>query len=87
MSFRPLGVTTALSVPVCSVLRLFCRQRPSPGDGVAADLKEPEELLGLFSVSVLLFGRQGVVGNQQRVGSSSWWIRSNSGSLIADKHF
>lgn len=44
----------------------------SPGDDVAIDLQKLEELLGLLSVSVLLFSGQGVIGNQQRVGPSSW---------------
>lgn len=47
---------------------IFC----SPYDGVTVDLQELKELLGLFSVSILLFSRQGVIGNQQRVGPSSW---------------
>lgn len=43
-----------------------------PGDDVAIDLQKLEELLGLLSVSVLLLRCQGVVGNQQWVGPSSW---------------
>lgn len=44
----------------------------SPCDGVAIDLQKLEELLGLLSVSVLLFSCQGIIGNQQWVGPSSW---------------
>lgn len=43
-----------------------------PGDDVAIDLQKLEEFLGLLSVSVLLFSCQGVIGNQQWVGPSSW---------------
>lgn len=50
----------------------------SPADDIAIDLEELEELLGLLSVSVLLFSCQGVIGNQQRVGPSSWEQRWNS---------
>ncbi len=43
-----------------------------PCDDIATDLQELEEVLGLLSVSVFLFSCQGVIGNQQRVGPSSW---------------
>jgi len=43
----------------------------SPYDGIATDLQVFEELLGLLSVSVLLFSGQGVIGNQQQMGPSS----------------
>lgn len=42
-----------------------------PCDSVSIKLQELEQLMGFFSVSCFLLRCQGVVGHQQRVGSSS----------------
>jgi len=43
-----------------------------PGDRVAVELEEPEQVLSLLPVPGLLLGRQGVVRDQQGVGAPAY---------------
>lgn len=43
-----------------------------PGDCITIHLQELQQLLGLLSISCLLLGSESVVGDQQRVGPTTW---------------
>lgn len=77
--FGPVSPTLACSpscCPVGSASLAHCSQvwlpAHAPGDCIAIHLQELQQLLGLLSISCLLLGSESVVGDQQRVGPTTW---------------
>lgn len=57
-----------------------------PSDSISIELQELEKVLGFLSVSGLLLSRQGVIGYQQGMGTTTWTTHTSAGVSIAVKN-
>lgn len=52
------------------IMGFFFLSTKLPGDSIAIELKELEQILSLFAITGFLLGRQGIIGHQQRMGTT-----------------